>query len=723
MQNKKFFKIIIFIVVLCIPIIYSFFYLKSYWDPYGNLTDMKIAIVNLDKGVDGTNQGSELVKELKDKDVMDICEVSQDEANEGLQNAEYYATITIPSNFTECLNSAKEEDKKVATITYSPNQQSNYLASQIINKVVTATEMELQSKVGKEVVSTLSDTLAEVPDSLQEISDGADKIYDGTSDLNSGLKDLNSGIGLLDSKYTDFDNGVKSAYAGSSSLNNGVSQVNEGVASLESGATTLDDAIAQINAGVDSLSSNGGDKISTLTQGIDNLNNGAEQVNAGVQSYTQNTDNLAKNIQSYTTLVNQLDGNQNQLLQSIIDYDNAINGNGVTNEQINQMAQSAKAIIAGKEKYKLEDNGKAIAAGAKSLSAKSDEVRAGAQSLKNGTETLKSSSSEISGLMAKIGTLKTGLTSVKNGTETLKNGLSTLKVGGTQVQSGAQSLETGLKTLSTSSETVKDSLNKLDEGSTSAVEGSQTLLDGVDTFKTEINNGLEESKTELTKLNGLNDFVSDPVKIEEEDYGEVSSYGIAFTPLFLSIGLWVGALMCYVVLYYDQRHRFGKLDYNAKNKILQNLMYIGIGLIDGVVTGLVLKFGLGFDVTNMGVYLLECAITGGVFMTIIQFLIRNFGDIGKFLALIILVLQLAAAGGTFPVETIDKGFRFLNPLLPMTYTIKVFKECLISTSTNFIGKNTLVLIGFAVVLGVITLGVEIIKMKKEKNNAKDAKNA
>ena len=692
MQNKKFFKIIIFIVVLCIPIIYSFFYLKSYWDPYGNLTDMKIAIVNLDKGVDGTNQGSELVKELKDKDVMDICEVSQDEANEGLQNAEYYATITIPSNFTECLNSAKEEDKKVATITYSPNQQSNYLASQIINKVVTATEMELQSKVGKEVVSTLSDTLAEVPDSLQEISDGADKIYDGTSDLNSGLKDLNSGIGLLDSKYTDFDNGVKSAYAGSSSLNNGVSQVNEGVASLESGATTLDDAIAQINAGVDSLSSNGGDKISTLIQGIDNLNNGAEQVNEGVQSYTQNTDNLAQKVQDYTTLVNQLDGNQNQLLQSIIDYDNAINGNGVTNEQINQMAQSAKAIIAGKEKYKLEENGKAIAAGAKSLSAKSDEVRAGAQSLKNGTETL-------------------------------KNGLSTLKVGGTQVQSGAQSLETGLKTLSTSSETVKDSLNKLDEGSNSAVEGSQTLLDGVDTFKTEINNGLEESKTELTKLNGLNDFVSDPVKIEEEDYGEVSSYGIAFTPLFLSIGLWVGALMCYVVLYYDQRHRFGKLDYNAKNKILQNLMYIGIGLIDGVVTGLVLKFGLGFDVTNMGVYLLECAITGGVFMTIIQFLIRNFGDIGKFLALIILVLQLAAAGGTFPVETIDKGFRFLNPLLPMTYTIKVFKECLISTSTNFIGKNTLVLIGFAVVLGVITLGVEIIKMKKEKKNAKNVKNA
>lgn len=713
MQNKKVFKIIIFLVVLCIPIIYSFFYLKSYWDPYGNLTDMKIAIVNLDKGVDGTNQGSQLVKELTDKDIMDFCVVSQDEATQGLQDAKYYATITIPSNFTECLNSAKEENKKVTTITYSPNQQSNYLASQIINKVVTATEMQLQSKVGKEVVSTLADTLEDVPNSLQDISDGANKIYDGTSDLNSGLKELNSGIGLLNSKYTEFNNGVKSAYEGSSSLNDGIAQVNEGVSSLENGATTLDNAISQINAGVDILSSNGGDKITALAQGIESLNIGATSVNEGVQNYTQNTDNLAQKVQGYTSLVNTFDDKQNQLLQSIIQYDQVINGSGITNSTINEMAKNAKAILAGKEQYNLQDSGIALSNGAKALSAESDKLRAGAQLLNDGTNTLKSSSSEIFGLMEKIGTLKTGLTSVKNGTGELKNGLSTLKVGGTKVQDGAKVLENGLEILSSNSEIVKDSLNKLDAGSNSAVKGSQTLLEGVDTFKTEINKGLEESKAELTKLNGLDEFVSDPVKIEEEDYGEVSSYGIAFTPLFLSIGLWVGALMCYVVLYYDQKHRFGILDYNENNKILQNLLYIGIGVVEGILTGLILKLGLHFDVTNMGIYLVECAVTGAVFMTIIQFLIRNFGDVGKFLALIVLVLQLAASGGTFPVETIDKGFRFLNPLLPMTYTINVFKECLISTNTNFIGRNTLVLIGIAAVLGIITLGAEIIKLKKK----------
>lgn len=719
MQNKKFFKIIVFIVVLCIPIIYSFFYLKSYWDPYGNLKDMKIAIVNLDKGVDDTNQGKELVKELKDKDVMNFCEVSQDDALKGLQNNDYYATITIPSNFTECLNSAKEENKKVATITYSPNQQSNYLASQIINKVVTATEMQLQSKVSKEVVSTLSSTLSDVPNSLQDISNGATEIYNGTSSLNSGLKDLNNGIDQLNNKYEEFNTGIESAYKGSSNLNNGISQVNSGMNSLSAGASTLDDAISKIDSGVDSLTKNGGDKISQLTQGIETLNNGASKLDAGVNSYTTNTDTLATNIQSYVAGVQAIDENQNKILQSIINYNKVVNGSTVVDPTLKALADNAQSVLNIQTQKKITQSGTAISNGALELSKQSETLRAGSKSVSKGTNTLKSNTSELSGLMNKIGTLKSALSSVKTGTQTLKTGVNTLKEGGTQVQNGSKSLEEGLQTLSSSSKTVSQALNTLDEGSKSAVEGSSELLNGVNTFKTEINKGLEDSKAELTKLNGLNDFVEEPVVIEEQPYGEVNSYGVAFTPLFLSIGLWVGALMCYVVLYYDQRHRFGKLDYNEKNKILQNLMYIGIGLADGIITGLLLKLGLGFEVANLGIYCLECAVVGAVFMTIIQFLIRNLGDIGKFLALIILVLQLAAAGGTFPVETIDKGFRFLNPLLPMTYSIKVFKECLIQTDTHFILSNTVVLIIIALVLGLITLGIEIIKKKKDKNDIKN----
>ena len=84
-KNSKAFKAIIFIVVMLIPLIYSFFYLKSYWNPYGNLSDMKIAVVNSDKGKDGKNQGNEFVQSLKDSGTFKICEVSKEEAEEGMK--------------------------------------------------------------------------------------------------------------------------------------------------------------------------------------------------------------------------------------------------------------------------------------------------------------------------------------------------------------------------------------------------------------------------------------------------------------------------------------------------------------------------------------------------------------------------------------------------------------------------------------------------------------
>lgn len=101
-------------------------------------------------------------------------------------------------------------------------------------------------------------------------------------------------------------------------------------------------------------------------------------------------------------------------------------------------------------------------------------------------------------------------------------------------------------------------------------------------------------------------------------------------------------------------------------------------------------------------------------MSIIQFLIRNFGDIGKFLSLIILVLQLAASGGTFPVETIDKFFQGISPYLPMTYSIKLLREILVPTATNFKGEYIMILVAITIVLFGITTVVDLVKKNKVK---------
>ena len=99
-------------------------------------------------------------------------------------------------------------------------------------------------------------------------------------------------------------------------------------------------------------------------------------------------------------------------------------------------------------------------------------------------------------------------------------------------------------------------------------------------------------------------------------------------------------------------------------------------------------------------------------MAIIEFLIINFKDIGKFIALILLVLQLAAAGGTFPIETVTKGFRWMHPLLPMSYTIDLLKESLISIEGNLLTSSLVVVIGIFVCFLAINIVMDIIRQKK-----------
>jgi putative membrane protein len=731
MKKGKIMTKIVFVVVLLIPIIYSFFYLKSYWNPYGDLTGMKIAVVNLDEGEDGENQGAEFVDGLKESATFDICEVSQDLANEGMQNGDYYAIITIPSNFTNCLNSAKATDKQIATITYSPNQASNYLATQIINSAVKTMEINLQAKVDRTIVETLADKLEAVPDSLQEISDGADEILDGSKSLNSGLEQINDGTTTLNNSYTEFDDGVTSAYEGSKSIEDGLKQVNTGVDSLSEGSKSLDTALEQINAGAEELNNQGTEGISTLVEGFASLSDGAEQLSDGVSSIgtSLNTSLEASESailkQAGVTDISQIDAaisNYNSKIITLVTAINSYGGSTVdpTSTSGQTFQQEYDAVINGlaalnqaKGAYNaLEGVKTSITASSTSgdlykLSVGAKQVSEGAKQL-NSTATLTS----LNNLSDGIQSLQEALVQVKEGTASLNNGVSTLSAGTNNLEEGSTTLSTGLAQLSSSSKDIKTALETLNQGTSTAYDGSTQLVDGVQTFKDEIDKGIDETNEQLESLDGIGEFAENPVEFETEAYGEVSSYGIAFTPLFLCIGLWVGALMCYVVLYYDQKNRFGKLGSDSKNKLLQNALYILIGAVQGLITGVLLKLGLGFDVENLALYYFASILIGITFTSIIQFLIRNFGDIGKFVALIILVLQLAASGGTFPVETIDKGFQALNAYLPMTYSIKLLREILVPTASNFKGQYIGILIGITVVTLGITCTVDIIKKKR-----------
>ena len=738
MKKEKILKIVILAVVILIPIIYSFFYLKSYWNPYGDLTGLKIAVVNLDDGEDNENQGAEFLKSLQDDGTFDICPVSLDEANEGMQNGDYYATITIPSNFTKCLNSASTTDKQISTITYSPNQASNYLSSQIINSAVKTMEINLQAKVSSAIAGNLADNLKSVPDSLETVSDASSQLLDGSKTLTSGLKEISDGTSKLNNSYTEFDNGVNSASEGSKSLKSGIDQVNSGVDSLSTGSNSLNTAISQINAGVDELSKKGADGIKSLSNGITSVDDGAGKLNTNLSAYVDGTKQLASGTTAYVTGSSGVFNGIDKYIKSVNSSNEQMatflasvaNLKTSSDPEAQKLAIKAQAIIDSNGTSELKTGEDQIRAGIAQLTASnsilttgattllnsSDALKAGSNSLYAGTQQLAQGSASLGQITYGITNLKSALNQVQTGTKSLQSGVGTLKIGTTKLASGSDSLQSGLITLSDSSSQIKSALNTLDTGTTSAYTGSTQLTSGLQEFNDEINKNIDTTNNDLKKLSGIEDFAEDPVEFKTEAYGEVNSYGIAFTPLFLCIGLWVGALMCYVVLYYDQKHRFGILDHDSKNKFVQNIVYIALGAVQGVIVAALLQLGLKFDVQNVGLYYFASILIGITFTSIIQFLIRNFGDIGKFLALIILVLQLAASGGTFPVETIDKGFQAVTPFLPMTYSIKLLREVLVPSATNFKSNYIMILLAITVCTLAITYIVDIIKAKKNASN-------
>lgn len=733
LQESKYMKIIIIAVVLLIPVIYSFFYLKAYWDPYGNLKDVKVAMVNLDKG----EKGSELIKSVQEAEgTLGFLEVSSDRALEGLAKDEYYAVITIPEDFTSALKSGGEEYKQKATITYTPNKRKNYLASQIINSALKSTELKLQGKVASEVADTMANKLKEVPESLDKIDDGVGQIKDGANTLTAGLSDLSTGVNTLDSKYSEFDTGVKTATDGSKDLANGITEAGNGIESLQKGATDLDEGVSQINNAISNADTS---KITDLTDGISALNtgiNGNQGLANGLNSYINGVheyedsietgaNQLKTGINAYISGINQLNQSQDQILQGIVNYYTALkNAEVPVDPTLEQLAQGAKQVLNAPARKTLNAAESQLEAGVGSIAnAKQSEgfnkltagetvLKGGMAQVAKGVKQLNDSTSQIQTLGNSLQTLKFSLSQVQDGTGKLKNGIVALKTGTNKIKNGANSLSNGLGELSTNSNLIKTALQQLDNGAKAAFDGSSKLTNGISTLKNSIAEGKNTAKEQMTKLDGIKEFAEDPVEIEEESFGEVDSYGVAFTPLFLSIGLWVGALMLYVILYYDQRHRFGIFDHEAGNKVIQNCIYLGVGAVEGIVTGILLKLLLGFSVTSMGIFLFECILIGMAFTAIMQFLIRNFGDVGKFLALIILVLQLAASGGTFPVETIDKGFQGFTSCLPMTYTIRIFKDCLIPTDASLIGQNTAVVMCVLVLLFISNIVIEFIKDRK-----------
>lgn len=657
---KKNFKYVILTVVLFIPFIYSFFYLKAYWNPYGkgNIDNLPVAIVNEDKG----NRGKELIKQIKDADTLKLIETTEDKATDGLYDEKYYAVITIPEDFTSSIESIDSTKKTHPTITYSPNQKYNYLSSQIIDRVVSTVEINLDNTVNSEVVGKLSNNVKSVPDQLQTISNGFEALNEGTNELAngsnklvSGSNKLTSGTNNLNSSYQAFDNGVSEIKSGSNQLNSSMQTLNKGI-------NTLSDSTSELN--------NLKNSVPALTESISSLKSGSNAVTSGLNEYVAGVNKI-------------IDTNETQIKEALELYEK------------NNLPKDEKYEALKQQYTQLEY-----------LKSDGSKLQKGNSQLNNGLNALNNSTQSLNALPSKIDQLNSGIQAIQSGSN--------------QITAGVSRLDNGINTLFESSAKVKSGINTLATGATTLNNGMNTLNNGISTLNSsvtsannELSSKLTDTKKEVKKVDGLKNYSKNVVKINKKVVNEIPSYGTAFSPLFISIGLWVGALMMFIVLYYDKENRFESFSIESKHHLKRTLCYHVMATLSAIVLAFLLQVLLDFNITNIPLYYLVIILTSNTFMAIIEFLIVNFKDIGKFIALIVLILQLAASAGTFPIETVTKGFRWLNNLLPMTYTIRLLKEPLMKIESSLLTKNLIIVICICAVFIAINITLDIIKEKKE----------
>lgn len=654
-------KLIIILGIVIIPLLYSFFYLSAFWDPYSNLEGLPIAIVNADKGNETENLGKKLADSIIEEKAMNFQTVEFEEAFEGLEQKRFYAMIIIPEDFTEKMNSAETDNKTKAQIVYSPNQKTNYIAAQMVNTAVNKIEIKLQAEVAEKIVSQLTENLNDVPDDLEKINDAAKELQNGSSTLTNGLKTISEGMETLDTNYDKFNAGVITVSEGTQKLDTGIDSLNTGINQLHAGSKQL----AESTAGLSQLTQLG-EGASVLSQKGNELVAGIEKYVAGVNGATEQLGTLLASIVKY--------GEQNP---TALEDDN--------------FAAIYKQIVAVASSGQLEQ-------------------------LQTSGEAIKSGSQEYNAGITKLSTAATesNLAQLTGGINSLEQGAEKVQAGAQELKQGSATLAQGSSALSESSKQIKEGIKDLREGSISALEGSRKLLNGQTEFVNTIRDSISDVRKELTKTEGLADYTKDPVEFIEIDDHHVESYGVGLAPYFMSLSLWVGGLTIFIGIYLDSHNRFKVLGWKTTNRVVRSLVYTAIALAQAIVLATVLQLTLGFNVPNQWAYYGAVILISMTFLSIIQFLMVNFGDAGKFLVILFLVLQLSSSGGTFPMETLPDFYQNLYQYMPMSYSLDLLKEVTVGATSGIAGFDVMVLfIMFGTFLGG-TIVIDILKMGRMK---------
>lgn len=659
--QKNVIAMIVIIGITVVPCLYAWFNIAASWDPYENTGNLKVAVASVDKGYEGTliplqiTLGDQVLSALRENTQLEWIFTTKAKALKGVKSGKYYAAIVIPEDFSQNMMSIFSSDIQKPEITYYSNAKENAIAPKVTDKGATA----IQTQVNEVFIETISDTALTALQAISETADqqGASEIVGNLiTNLDKIQTDLTTASGTLQSFSQMTASAGQLLDTTTAFLQQTQEQAEENTEALKKSKQSFSGLKETVSGTTDSIN-----RALTSSKGF--YDQMSSTLDAAFQ--TQSTD--ASAVSDTLTL---LAGRVDQVITSYTALRDSIAEIGEEHEQLASITGALVAKLDASITTQTELRDKFNHAASSLTSAVSDTTG----DKKELDDLIRRSASEIAGVASDYETsVQAQLNQLLSSVDTTRSDISGLL---TQLDSGM------------------DGITKLADSAGSDLADIQTTLDDSCSLLTKASEKLEKTIGKLTKMQKSGDFsqleamlggdsesislfLSAPVSLKTNAIYPIENYGSAMAPFYSTLSIWIGGIVLVAML----KVTVSKNRLDGLQNVKLHQMYLGrylifliVGLLQSSLICLGDLFYLEIQCQHPFLFLLAGWVSSVVYVNIIYTLTVSFGDIGKAISVVLLVVQVAGTGGTFPIEVAPGFFRAVYPLLPFTHSMAALRE-------------------------------------------------
>jgi len=362
--------IIVMIGISLIPALYNIIFLSSMWDPYGQLSELPVAVVNNDKEAtyNGNTMaiGKDMVSNLKENKSLDFHFVNEEEGKKGLEDGDYYMVVTLPSDLSEKATSILTDHPEQMNIDYQTSSGHSFIASKMSDSAMTQLKQNVSASVTETYTKALFQKMGDLKSGLTKAADGSEQLANGAGQLAEGSQTLSSNLDTLASSSLTFSDGTNQFTKGLTTYVTGVKQLNSGLGTFNDGLQSYTSAVSQVDNGLNQLSSKTPELVTGVNQlntgmktyagGVSQLNTGLNQFSVGVNAYTSGVDKLSVGTNQLSSQSDTLRNGITQLNKGIKEISTQLNTTSQQKEDITQLASSLDELNKALQSVTVSDN-------------------------------------------------------------------------------------------------------------------------------------------------------------------------------------------------------------------------------------------------------------------------------------------------------------------------------------------------------------------------------